>query len=106
MKRERQRKEVGKLTPTNSLYNLRQHLQTPNSPIHLSPRMVRNDDPLTAILERFERVFGALDTFDDERTTIRDALPLYMHIVRLDTMENIGVGEQRQTVMVGKHTPP
>jgi len=61
---------------SNSINNFRQHLQAAYGAVHLPSGVIRNDDAFAPNLVCLQGIFGALNTFDDERSTTRNTLPL------------------------------
>ena len=63
-------------TVSDGLDNLRQDFEAADGAVDLAAGVVRDDDALAADLVCLERVRRALDAFDNEWATARDALPL------------------------------
>lgn len=71
--------EVG-LTVSDSFYNFWQDFEAAYSTVYLTSCMIRDNNSFAAYFICFDRVGGTLDSFDDERPSIGDPLPLLVGI--------------------------
>lgn len=74
--------------------DLWESIETANGSIDLSTGMITDDNPITTGLNCLDRVFGTLDTLEQEWTTVRQVLPFLDQPKLLELADHETVGRR------------